>query len=176
MILGFKDQFEPYVLDGSKTHSIRAGERWRVGMRADLYVKPRQKGMRLLFRAEVVKVDPILIEHSHRAGFELCENTSLYIAGNELKDYELEMFAWADGFREDCDVNQPYGVVGAFEQMIAFWQAEYQFGKKMHQFVGQVTHWDYTDRFTELRQSKTHATNLIARAAAWGERYERLAR
>ena len=28
MNLGFKDQFVPYVEDGSKTHSIRAGERW----------------------------------------------------------------------------------------------------------------------------------------------------
>lgn len=43
MILAFRDQFVPYVLDGSKTHSIRAGKRWREGMRVDLYEKSRQR-------------------------------------------------------------------------------------------------------------------------------------
>jgi len=61
VILGFKDQFVPYVREGSKTHSVRSGGRWKVGMRADLFEKVRQKGMSLIFRAPVVKVEPVFI-------------------------------------------------------------------------------------------------------------------
>lgn len=37
MLLGFKRRFEPFILDGSKTHTIRAsgGRTWRPGMRCD---------------------------------------------------------------------------------------------------------------------------------------------
>lgn len=161
MLLAFQKRFIPYVLDGSKRHTIRAGERWKAGMRADLYEESRRpkkydasgaqvSGMRLLFRDLVTKVDPILIEHSGRAGFQLVENTSIFIAGNELKDFERDLFAWTDGFREDCNVNQPYGVVGAFEQMVAFWEAEHKFGRKIHKFGGQIMHWDYEQRFMEM--------------------------
>lgn len=153
MILGFKEQFVPFVEDGSKTHTIRAGERWKVGMRADLYARPRQKDMRLIFRDLVTKTDPIRIEHSGRVGFQLVKNTSIFIAGNELKDFELDLFAWADGFREDCDINEPYGVVGAFEQMVAFWESEHKFGRKVHCFHGQVMHWDYEERFTDISET-----------------------
>ena len=60
MILGFKDQFIPYVLDGSKTHTIRGGNRWRYGMRADLFTGPYKPGLRrLIFRVPVVKVERI---------------------------------------------------------------------------------------------------------------------
>lgn len=43
MILGLKDQFVSFVEDGSKTHTIRAGNRWKVGMRADLFAESRRR-------------------------------------------------------------------------------------------------------------------------------------
>jgi hypothetical protein len=42
VILGFKDRFVAFVENGTKTHSIRAGNRWKVGMRADLYRESRR--------------------------------------------------------------------------------------------------------------------------------------
>lgn len=45
MLLGFQDRFVPLVREGSKTHTIRAGARWKAGMRGDLFEKTRQPKM-----------------------------------------------------------------------------------------------------------------------------------
>ncbi|OUJ70173.1 hypothetical protein [Hymenobacter crusticola] len=45
MILGFKKRFVSAVADGTKPHSIRAGDRWRVGMSIQFYENVRQKSM-----------------------------------------------------------------------------------------------------------------------------------
>jgi len=108
VLLGFKDRFEPMVLDGSKTHSIREGDRWRVGFRADLYVRPRQKDMRLLFRAPVVRVETVEIwmRSASILGQVVAVDQPVYcgiigiaIAGETLTDDEANLLAWNDGFR-----------------------------------------------------------------------------
>lgn len=141
MILGLKDQFVPFVEDGSKRHSIRAGERWKAGMRADLYARPRQKGMRLLFRAFVVKVEPICIFIEPDGG------PKIVLDGCLLHHAECDLFAYADGFRDGCTDSREYCTVGAFAQMIEFWQRTHDLAARP--FVGQIIHWDYEGRFVE---------------------------
>jgi hypothetical protein len=148
MNLGFKDQFIPYVLDGSKTHTIRGGERWKVGMRADLYSRPRQKGMTLLFRAPVVRVESIEIRvvSGHIDGWprnELCPihlKTIVMIDGSPLDEDERNRFAWQDGFRKDH-------WKGSFFQMMHFWTKTHQIAKEP--FHGQIIHWSYIQRSME---------------------------
>lgn len=181
MILAFQNQFIPYVLDGSKTHTIRAGHRWKAGMRADLYSESRRRkvyelratnippgcicrgdglygmrcdapvhaperleyqqqqvsGMRLLFRAQVVRVESIHIYSATGKDFTIC------LQGYDLSPAECDLFAYRDGFRTGCTDSQAYGTVGAFEQMMEFWKRKHKLP-----FHGQVIHWNYAERFT----------------------------
>lgn len=132
MILGFKDRFIPFIEDGSKTHTIRAGNRWKAGMRADLYAKPRQKGMRLIFRAEVVKVERISIVSLHGS-------IGISISGIGLTWDEANLLAYRDGFREFRGI-QPIDV------MARFWRATHELP-----FTGQIIHWDYHERYIPCR-------------------------
>lgn len=62
MLMGMKDQFCPFAEDGSKTHSIRAGERWKVGMRVDLYRENRRRKVYELREHRVGDSDCICLE------------------------------------------------------------------------------------------------------------------
>ena len=133
MILGFKAQFVPYVLDGSKTHTIRAGQRWKAGMRADLFQNVRQKNMSLLFRAPVVRVEEICIFEDPN------EVVGIAIQGERLTQAECDLFAYRDGFRDGLTDAEPYGTVGAFEQMVEFWRRTHNLSAEP--FQGQIIHW-----------------------------------
>lgn len=136
MNLGFQDQFETFVVDGSKRHSMRAGDRWSVGMRADLFVRIRQPGMRLLFRAWVTKVQRVVIEW--KSGSLTCGiHLTVTIDGTELAPDEMEGFFYRDGFRNPGTLPS--------------WQAEQFWRKDLRKgpWVGQIVHWDWTNRFTE---------------------------
>lgn len=155
MILGFMDQFVSMVEDGSKTHSIRSGNRWRKGMRADLYARPRQPGMRLLFRAPVLKVEPITIMSSlSRTGLvPLSERTTITIAGSVLSPDESDMFAYRDGFRRPG--LRPVGTPehwGCFQEMCLFWQCHHDIERKP--FRGQVVYWSFDLRFQRLDEDE----------------------
>jgi len=138
VILGFKAQFVPYVLDGSKTHTIRAGARWKAGMRADLFQNVRQKNMSLLFRAPVVRVEDICIFDDPN------EDAGILIQGEPLHHAECDLFAYRDGFRSSCSDTEAYGTVGAFEQMIEFWRRTHNI--TVNPFRGQIIHWDFAQR------------------------------
>lgn len=164
MILGFKDQFVPFVVEGSKTHTIREGERWRAGMRADCYARPRQKDMRLLFRAPVVKVEPIRIhsyEYYQRGPTPLGGNHCLFakrgphgeamlvwINGELLQHDEAESLFRRDGFRD--------AVMMASYEALLFW------GDRLP-FAGQIIHWDYAERFSDVTHTCYHLSSSIAR-------------
>lgn len=212
MILGFKDEFVPLVEDGSKTHSIRAGERWRVGMRADLFEKTRQPkifalratkipegcichgdglhgmvceaqihapaklkyerfqvgGMRLLFRAEVVRVERIQIRVRHANLAYARPYLEFRIEGIELSRDEAEAFAWRDGFRKPENMFRG----GSLQQMYAFWRREHGAEIDTNVFHGQLIHWDYAQRFTDRRKPQPAVT--MAKALAWGRKFESL--
>lgn len=131
MILGFQERFIPFVEDGSKRHTIRKGKRWSVGMRADLYRKVRQKGMKLIFRATVTKVEPIRIEWNW--GIPIVS-----VNGCALSIGEADLLAWTDGFRPSKGT--PY------QAFITFWRVQNKLGKKLKVFEGQIVHWDYHSR------------------------------
>lgn len=137
MTLGFKNQFVPFVLDGSKTHTIRGlradGKIWRAGMRADLYANLRQANMWLLFRAPVLKVEEIYIDIrvlSQEATF-----IDIRINGEPLSWDEKCDLAWRDGFR-----GVDGGREGALVHMMRFWRGRLP-------FAGQIIHWDYSRRW-----------------------------
>ncbi len=176
MILGFKKQFVPYVLDGSKRHTIRAGDRWRVGMRADLYEESRRpkkydesgaqvSGMRLLFRDQVTKVEPIVIEHraNRHAYRETWANTFIRIADVELSPCsdEADLFAWHDGFRPWKD--DPRNSTMSFVHMVEFWEREHGFGRRIHRFDGQVVYWDYEQRFMDVPKKAKQPLDVAQR-------------
>lgn len=146
MNLGFKDQFCPLVEDGSKRHTMRAGRgRWKVGMRADLFARPRQKGMRLMFRAIVIKVEPVAITRRGISGLNIMIGEAI------LSPDEVEAFLWRDGFRPE-----PEDPFTSTSMAAAFWRKQLQ-GRRLargvygrdRMFFGQIIHWDYEGRFME---------------------------
>lgn len=160
MMLGFKDRFVPMIEDGSKTHTIRAGARWKVGMRADLYARPRQRDMRLLFRAVVTRVETIeVIPPPMDWKCPLCYSgrihchevwSKVFIAGDLLNSDEADGFAWRDGFRSfpkgHCHERH---TSGSFGLMMEYWRDQLPFS-------GQLIHWDYEGRFTEIPVKHRH--------------------
>lgn len=158
MNLGFKDRFEPMVLDGTKRHTIRAGNRWKAGMRADLYVRPRQRDMRLLFRAIVLRVEDIQIRSVLPNGIGGVGDLTLEvrIGGLVLDPGETEAFFFRDGFRE-----QRIGsLTPATREAYRFWNL----GRKT--FVGQLIHWDYEKRFMDISETCYRISEWKARLAA----------
>jgi hypothetical protein len=174
MVLGFKDQFVPLVEDGSKTHSIRAGNRWRAEMRADLFARPRQKGMRLLFRAIVTRVErieifayknvPFVLGGNHSPGAHRGPNGEalvIRIDGILLDSTETEALLRRDGFRDKT-------LMASYEALM-FWE-------KRLPFSGQLLHWDYNNRFSDIADtcwqlSRHKAVNHAkGRSAAYASR------
>lgn len=127
MIAGFKRRFVPKIRRGFKRHTIRRGRRWRAGMRMDLYENVRQKDMKLIFRAPVVKVEDITIHVGDPFYSE--RNLMVFIEEHLLADDELDEFAVRDGFE-------------GLGEMGKFWHEEHGLGM----FSGQVIHWDYDKR------------------------------
>lgn len=136
MILGFHERFVPFVLDGSKRHTIREGSRWFPGMRADLFRNVRQANMQLLFRSIVLLVEPIMIEIGRES--RIIERIS--INGESLDQSEMEAFAYADGFRKGIGVRNPY-----LREMASYYLNEKNSGTGRHH--RQLVHWDYEKRF-----------------------------
>lgn len=158
MIAGFKPQFHDYVLNGTKTHTIRKGHRWRVGMRLDAFANVRQKDMRLLLRVPVIKVEDIRIEYGEPL-------FPVFIAGELLDEDERNVLAWRDGFRfkrGSRDPNDDFGAgyLGCFGLMMDFWIREH--GVRFEPFVGQIVHWDFAERFYEIGDSCNRITRSLA--------------
>jgi hypothetical protein len=127
MLLGFDRRFETYVVEGSKTHSIRAlGKRrpFRVGDRCDCYGDSRQKTMHPLGHWPCVKVENITIT---AGGVVIVE-------GQRLTLDEKDALAYRDGFRETGRTR------GAFNLMMAYWRKRL---KKQAIWKGQIIHWRF---------------------------------
>lgn len=161
MNLGFKDWFIPYIEDGSKTHTIRAGKRWRVGMRADLFANMRQPkrfdkkgrqiaGQRLIFRAMVTRVQDISITLvGGQYSFDNDSELQVRIDRVLLDPAETEAFFRRDGFRQPDNIP-------AFNLAAAFWRDRLP-------FEGQLIHWDYNTRATESKYDQRTTKNNATR-------------
>jgi hypothetical protein len=101
MLLGFQRQFEPYVIDGSKTHTIRAKRKKRpkIGETCHCYGDVRQKSMHLLGRWPCIGLQDIDLKIAGRDGLGFLSRVDIYISGVLLNFDEASRFAWMDGFR-----------------------------------------------------------------------------
>ena len=121
-LYNFKKRFAPFVLDGSKTHTIRAKRRYpsEPGETLYLYTGLRQKGAQKLREAECVRVEDIRVT----------ERQDVFIDNQQLDRDECDALAYRDGFRER-------GVQGAFALMMEFWEGRLP-------FRGDIIHWKVT--------------------------------
>lgn len=125
MLLGFKRQFHAYILEGSKTHTIRATRRTppKAGEICHCYGDVRQKTMFLLGRWPCILVQDIEIS----GGWETRSGDffgDVKIDGSSLDNDEREQLARRDGFPD-------------FAWMMEFWRGRLP-------FRGQIIHWDFT--------------------------------
>jgi hypothetical protein len=151
MMLGFKRRFAPYVLDGSKTHTIRGlrkdGKTAKPGETLHCYVDPRQKSMLLLGRWECVRVE--MTEFYTRAD----GTVALFLEKESLSLEEKNLLAYRDGFRSD----------DPFLEMMRYWMGtrgkiigicvtkkckplEPRVVRGEIAFVGHLTHWRFDER------------------------------
>lgn len=96
MVIGFKKEFKPLILAGSKIHTIRAdkGNRYAVGKKLHMYTGVRTKGSTLI-------TDQFTITAIEDISFQ---NRQGYVGGIKVgsllitKDVQLEELAKNDGF------------------------------------------------------------------------------
>jgi hypothetical protein len=118
-LYNFKKRFAPFVLDGTKRHTIRAKRKHptKVGDAVHLYTGLRTKQAQLLGRSVCVRVEEIRISGSQQ----------VFVDGVELNADEKNALAYCDCFRSR-------GVPRAFEEMMEFWEGRLP-------FVGDIIHW-----------------------------------
>jgi hypothetical protein len=133
-LYNFKKQFEPFILEGSKTHTIRATRKHpdKPGNTLYLYTGLRHKGAKLLFQAPCLKVEEIFIDSRELKPDETY--IDMRINGIRLSWDEKNALAWRDGFR-GIDNDPRYALV----TMMKFWEGRLP-------FLGHIIHWDYSQR------------------------------
>jgi hypothetical protein len=123
-LYNFKAQFVPFILDGTKTHTIRAPRRYpsKPGDTLYLYTGLRQKGARRLMLATCVRVERIDI-----IAIGPGKPARVFVEHERLSRDECDQLAYRDGFRDS-------GGRGSFAQMMQFWEGRLP-------FTGQIIHW-----------------------------------
>lgn len=188
MMMGFYRHLSPYVREGSKRHTIREGDRWKVGDRADQYIEPRQTNpSELIWRVPVCRVEHIVIERSPTQwtfsfsttdamdcdfcgavkvkGHHSCSQGPVIVSieGARLADDECSSFLWRDGFRAD-------GVEGAQAMALEHWRKPLI---KKGEVLGQLIHWLYEHRTDsrDLRSAEVQDLDAlcarIRKAGGW---------
>lgn len=133
MLLGFRKRFVPFILDGTKRHTIRKDRAFlpKVGETCHCYTALRTKHCKLLGRWTCIKVQEIQIDWlESKCGMTLL----ITLDGVELDREEARWFAWSDGFRSR-------GVPGALDEMRAYWHDLH--GADAFPFSGHVIHWKF---------------------------------
>jgi hypothetical protein len=142
MLLGFQERFAPFVLDGSKTHTIRAERKveMKAGEMCHCYVNPRRKDMKLLGRWPCVRVEYIEIYERGDGTFGVVISSD-YRNGyarnwHELGSCEKDLLAWKDGFRHARKATTR----GCFKLMMDYWKPKN--GRPLD-FRGVIVHWRF---------------------------------
>jgi uncharacterized protein YqfB (UPF0267 family) len=101
MVIGFKKQFVPKILDGTKKHTIRedATNRWKEGRVMDMATGVRTKQYNKFTEQICTGIQTILII---RVSDEL-NQTIVNVDGRELSLDEIQKLAWNDGFENLID-------------------------------------------------------------------------
>lgn len=126
-LYNFKARFVPFILDGRKTHTIRALRTHpdKPGNTLHLYTGLRQKGARLLMRVPCVKVEEILIDFL-LDGWPDRPKYLINIDGELLDKTECESLSRLDGFQD-------------FSEMMKFWREP----TNRLPFKGHIIHWKF---------------------------------
>lgn len=136
MLLGFKRQFKPYILNRTKRHTVRdlRKRRPRAGEPCHCYVDPRQKTMELLGRWQCSRVEPFTARFILQG---ISYGLELTIGDQTLTPDEAENFAWADGFRDTSGRS-------SLDQMSHFWVKAKRLtdGVNSKPWHGEVIYWD----------------------------------
>jgi hypothetical protein len=150
MLLNFHPRFVPMILDGSKSHTIRAARARepKVGEICHCYTGLRHKGAKLLGRWPCVKVEWVEMYECGDGRFSvILTNGAPYGPGSyhhELGQDEKNMFAWVDGFRTKQSgpaLIGPPKLDGCFDTMILYWIENHWKGKRPFEFTGNLIHW-----------------------------------
>ena len=130
-LYNFQKRFVPLVLDGRKTHTIRAIRKNpdKPGNTLHLFTGLRTKKAKLLMRVPCVKVETIRIQD-----FAPGQDAGIWVDGIELSKDEREQLAVRDGFK-------PTPIKGgaqftAWFNMLEFWDGRLP-------FEGHIIHWRY---------------------------------
>lgn len=140
MILGFKPQFVPKILDGTKLHTIRSGNRWKPGMSIQMATGVRTPQYNQ-FNADrpdlqVCKgVQDIVIRFNCKDDFFVLQNMktnsiytfSIFIDCKQIKNqFAISRLAANDGFEY------------TWQFLEWFFAAR---SKANNRFIGQLIHW-----------------------------------
>lgn len=150
----FKEQFVPFVKDGSKPHTIRARRRRQSIKKGDtcyLYFGMRTKHCTKLREEFCTDVRTIMIGHLlgkptiaifdkrlSDQDFEALQAGLLNLDEhqiNVLSDKEKNELAWRDGFRPDG--SSLSNCTGSFDLMIRFWNQTHSLP-----FYGDIIYWN----------------------------------
>lgn len=132
MVIGFKKQFVPKILDGSKKHTIRedATNRWKVGRVMDMATGVRTKQYNKFTEQICLGIQKIeFIWHTENKGLaNECRGVKVFIDGRNIND---------EWFNEDEMLIDVLARNDGFDNRVDFftWFSE--------NFTGKILHWTY---------------------------------
>jgi hypothetical protein len=116
MTLDFRPEFVPLIVNGTKIHTIRSGQRWSVGQSIHFCTTGPQGAHQFRPNGTVTAVQAVIITKKQNTGrFE--------VDGRPLLGAELSEFARRDGFESPV-------------QLLRFFIENYTLP-----FAGQLVHW-----------------------------------
>lgn len=125
MILGFKNTFVPAVAAGTKPHTIRRGQRWRVGMSIQFYQNVRQRDMAKIRPDAVVQVVQNIRISPAPVRLMGTGQPTIHIVGRELTPLECQELSRRDGFQDFAELLkffvQTHGLHQPFEGQLVGW-------------------------------------------------------
>jgi len=148
----FMQRFSPFIIDGSKPHTIRARRKHpaKPGDALYLYEAMRTKWCKKLREETCTKAVTIIIDKDDVYILDRrLEDHEIELKGNELivdvlavemhaaklTSLEKNILAWHDGFRPDgTSLKSPEG---CFDLMIRFWRSTHSLP-----FIGDIIYWD----------------------------------
>jgi len=165
MLLGMRRRFEPFVLDGSKTHTIRnkrkaPRRRPEPGDLCNVYGDSRQKTMHLLGRWPCTRVEDIRIE-AHFGPWRIPLSVDIWIDGEQLSMSEVNRLCWVDGFRASDEEN-------AWFDFAEYWGKSSRIPKTAGclGFTGDLIHWDYAHPVQWAKKPRKRAAAAAQRRCA----------
>jgi hypothetical protein len=126
-LYNFEKRFVPFILAGTKKHTIRAkrANPDKPGNTLHLYTGLRHKGAKLIMRVRCVKVETIKIAVIEKFGIRMERPVAIVsIDGMLLDASECESLAQRDGFKD-------------FAEMLHYWKSS----KNCLPFEGHIIHW-----------------------------------